>query len=172
MSWLYHCFHFSMFEYFSTKKLKRNLIKPPKFHMIVTDPHPLGLLPWVSLWHRWRSSAYRRHTLPQALCTHCVWFWGVPPRAHVLNTWSPVCGATGMSWRRGLVEGRLLGKCPWRGQWDPVPFPCCLAVIKWVAFLYHHPLRWCSTSSQKTMEPTDHGLKSLKPWNKINPPSF
>lgn len=168
MGRLDHCFYFSMSEIFPTKKLKRNLIKPPKFHMIVTGPHPLGLLP-VSL-----SPAPLTLFLPQALCTYCsgmVWFWSVPPKAHVLNTWSPVCGASGMWWRWGLVEGSLLGTCPWRGQWDPVSFPChhlvnSVTTPRTPAMVFHLITR------PKIMEPANHELKSVKPQDKISPSSF
>jgi hypothetical protein len=62
----------------------------------------------------------------------------------------------------------------WLGRVYLVPRPifsfslCLLSAMLW-AMLSHHMLPAMTMHGPDTTEPSDHGLKPLKPWAKINP---
>jgi hypothetical protein len=103
---------------------------------------------------------------------------GCPSKAHVLKAWFPVCGTIGRWWKLWEVGpgGRKLGHwgCAFEGG-IVNPSPSC-------SFLFASPLQWgeqdssavCSCHdvlcchSPKVTGPSDHGLKPLKLWAKIN----
>lgn len=79
--------------------------------------------------------------------------------------------------RWGLVVGsRLIVACLQRVQLILGPFPdhCFMIVMRWADFLHHAPIPWrfCFATGLEAMEPTDHGLKPLKPQAKISPYSL
>jgi hypothetical protein len=100
----------------------------------------------------------------------------MPLKSHMLKAWSPAGGMVGRwskLWEVGLNEWSWVTRyVPLRGYWDPCPsslFLCFLAAMRWAALLYHAlPAVVLSYHWPKVMRSTDHRLKPLKLWAKIN----
>lgn len=99
-------------------------------------------------------------------------------KVRVLKVWFPVYIAL-LNYAKifrmwGLVEWNyIIGVMPSNGTWGPRPFlsPCSPVQVGWAASFTVCFFPRCTTLSQAT-GPSDHGLRSLTPWAKINLPSF